>query len=450
MGEKLTNKDFDNIFREGINDIDTHPSEGFWIKASEDSLFNSTQAKKKAVGKWKLIAASLAAVVVVLSAYIIYQQKEINGISQRPVLDEKKSISQPIVSTISSHASQTQLSQPEQKTVNENSVVKLLPNIKYKKGTSTHTQVAQSNHNENIKISTSPSVATVADVGSNSKNGNNYTANNSPLKAVDNQNPQNNTSAFFSNSIQLLDGNYNSSISTNSSGLLIPADNIVPVQNNMKPESKSVLSKISVSLFYQPYLSDELLENQSADIVTYNNVSGNEEEVRPFIAGIKMGYDISKHWTVTTGCLYYNFIVGVSPTAIYAQKQQNGDVGYSFQTGMGAVTCPYISPNPNVGEAITVSGNEISNYISIPLQVKYNFITAGKWGFYLTAGVVANIVAYRKMAMHWEENNQSAGNATEGIDNSKKIYGSYYVAPAISYKVFKGISLFIEPSLQGS
>ncbi|HSY77665.1 MAG TPA: hypothetical protein VK890_12445 [Bacteroidia bacterium] len=448
MGEKLTNKDFDDIFREGINDMDTQPSESFWIKASEDSLFNSTQAKKKAVGKWKLIAASLAAAVVVLSAYIIYQQKEINGIGQRPVITEKKNIAQPIVSIISSNASQIQHPKPGQKTVTENTTVKPLPAIRYKKGTVT--QIVQSSNYTQNKISSPPSVPRVSGLASNSNNGNNFSSNNSGLNVVDNQNPQEDISAFSSNSIQLLNATYSSSITTNSSDLLIPADNIVPVQNNIKPEGKSFLSKLSVSLFYEPYLSDELLENQSADIVTYNNVSGNEEEVKPFIAGIKMGYDISKHWTVTTGCFYYNFTVGVSPTTIYAQKQQNGDVGYSFQTGMGAVTCPYINPNPNVGEAITVGGNEIANYISIPLQVKYNFITTGNWRFYLTAGVTANIVAYRKMVMHWEENTLSAGNATEGIENSKKIYGSYYFAPAISYSFLKQFSVFLEPSLQGS
>ncbi len=443
MGERLTNKDFDDIFRDSIGDVDTQPSEGFWIKASENSLFNSTQSKKKAVAKWKLIAASLTAAVVILAAYVFYMQGKLDNANKKLTIAEKKNTIPPGVT----------ISQLNNATASTSSIHKeITPPINQAVDVKNRSALVTNNARQN-----SFSNGSLPPLGTSKNHNNNHNVainnNASPANTIAyNQSAlQKDQGTISSNSIEFLNGSGNSSILANSAEELTINDNIIPVQNTIKTaEDKSVLSKMSVSLFYQPYLSDEPLENQSTDIVTYNNVSGNEEEVKPFIAGIKIGYDVSTHWTITTGCLYYNFTIGVSPTIIYAQKQQNGDVGYSFQTGMGSVTCPYVSSNPSAGDAITVSGNEVANYISIPLQVKYNFITARNWSFYLTAGIMANIVAYRKMDMHWEENNLNAGNAIEGIDNSRKIYGSYYFAPAISYKAFKGISLFMEPSLQGS
>jgi len=52
--------------------------------------------------------------------------------------------------------------------------------------------------------------------------------------------------------------------------------------------------------------------------------------------------------------------------------------------------------------------------------------------------------------MQWRDFNWEQGSAKEGIDNSKKVYTSYYFAPGARYNLLTGISVFFEPSLQGS
>src|ERR1700722_17729421 len=97
MSEKLTNNNIDDIFRDSISNMETQPSEGFWIKTSESALFKSTLARRKAVGRWKLVAAALAIALVSLSAYIIYMQKQIGDINQRLAIAEKQSAVPPSV-----------------------------------------------------------------------------------------------------------------------------------------------------------------------------------------------------------------------------------------------------------------------------------------------------------------------------------------------------------------
>lgn len=175
----------------------------------------------------------------------------------------------------------------------------------------------------------------------------------------------------------------------------------------------------------------------------------NEEESNPYMVGLRLGYDISSHWSVITGFYYYNYKVDISPVTIYAQQQQNGEVGYSLQTSLGSVNCQY-NGTPCIGDAMKINGTATARYFSIPLQVKYNFMNNHKIGFYLTGGATVNIVAYSKMNLHWQDFKWEVGDELEGIQSSKSIYASFYVAPGISYHFYKGFSLYLEPSVLGS
>lgn len=454
MKEKLTNSNLDKIFRDSIDNMETQPSEAFWVKASEDYLFKSNLAGQKALGRWKVTAAALGAAVILLSAYIIYMQSQISNINNRLAITEKKTGIHTNTARLSLNEKRIQsvFVQPQKIQNNKNKGTIISLAIKSKTHRAEITSVSEESINKpggfngstaNSKKYNRFSIAnTVAKPG---------TFKNSDASNLHNDEvTQTNIAAAGSpNDVEYLNAKSNTTLPQFNNSAVSITDNIIPVENYVRPLGSNILSRLSLSVFYEPYISDELLENESSDIITVNNVSANEEEVHPYMAGLRMGYDISKHWTISTGFLFYNFNVSVSPTTIYAQKQQDGTIGYSFQTSIGTVACP-TPVNASVGNYMIVSGEELANYISIPLHVKYNFFTHTRWGFYIDAGVMINIAVLREMNVSWQEYNSLSGNSTEGINNSQKVYGSYYFAPGISYQLFNKISIFFEPSLEGS
>lgn len=469
MSEKLTNDNLDDIFRNSIDNLETEPSENFWINASEDTLFKSTQAGKRSVFKWRMVAASLLVMLLGLSAYVVYLQRQLVVIKGK-------------LAGVEVNNGNTKVAQ--------NNVVASLHELKnVAKSSATNETSASSNNavdistEKPIPVNNNPTVISATVSNNNEAETNDNLAINSPIKKQDRHHthPLNyhsnpsiaaNSSAMSSNiyspitsaainntavpgnlqnELITLNANSISFIPINTTQQDIASDGIEPVQNYVRPldEKKRFLSRFSLSLFYEPYISDELLENESSDIVTYNNVSANEEEVNPFSLGLKASYDISRHFSIMLGCTYYNFNVSVSPTTIYAEKQSNGDIAYFFQTSVGTVQCPYAN-NTKAGDGIVVSGEEKVSYISIPLQLKYNFNPVNRLNFYVTGGIQGNVVITKRMDMHWQDFNWGQGNVIEGIDNRKKFYESYYVAPGISYRIIKGISIYLEPSLEGS
>jgi|GEM_PF-1777609 hypothetical protein len=469
MSEKLTNDNIDKIFRDSIDDVETQPSENFWINASEDALFKNNLANSKAISNWKLVAASLAAALVFISAYLIYTQKQLSNINKQLVAVKETSGNQnKDIALIPTNTSAAPVSAKQEKLqpvteqkehsakkhkVAASKVQYATQNaslLKKKMSAVSKHNIIASNTSQNIssvkkKILKSSSVSVVSNNSTQQNSINNVVITDQSESDV-----KSNNTTSANNLVALTNTDRVSIPLINNQATTITPDYIEPVQPEIKvAERKTLLSKMSISLFCEPYISDELIENEANDIVTINNVSANEEEVNPYTIGVKVSYDISKHWTITTGCLFYNFDVSVSPATIYAQKQSNGDVGYSFQTSVGTVSCPY-GANPSVGDFMVISGKEIVNYLSVPLQIKYNVLNTGNLGLYVSGGAMFNIVAYREMTMHWQDYAWNQGNATEGIDNSKKIYSSFYFAPGVSYRLFNTFSIFIEPSLQGS
>ncbi len=487
MSEKLTNNNIDDIFRNSIDNMETEPSESFWINASEDALFKSNLIKKRSINRWRIVAAVFSIAVMGLTAYIIYMQKQLNDVKSKLVAAEHVTYIQPAPvansTTVGTSAApvitKQATSQAEERSAkkvvkqqevkheiatNSNTSLKSVQPLvyekkKHKKHDHINASASTALNSTNVSSTAQPLVyerkrhkkhehgntITASAVNSNKvgNNGTVYTSTNEPIAS-------NASTTEVSEGPEFINVNGNNTIPQASALPLAISNNIEPVQSTVSSAArKNILSKLSVSLFFEPYISDELLENEATDIVTVNNVSANEEEAHPFVAGLKVDYNILKNLSITTGCLFYSFNVSVAPTTIYAQKQQNGEVGYSFQTSIGTVNCPYVK-SPKVGDGMVVSGEEKASYICIPIQLKYNFITNSKWGLYLTGGIEANIIALRQMDMQWRDFNWDEGNAKEGIDNSKKIYTSYYLAPGVRYNLYKGISIFLEPSLQGS
>lgn len=505
MSEKLTDKDIDKIFRDSVDNMATEPSESFWINASEDTLFKSTQAHTREVYKWKAIAYTLGAILLALSAYIVYTQRQVTGVKDQVNLLEKKigqipdnAAVQPTtqVATVL-HENKPAANAPAAISTTRETVA--TPHTAHQSKNIQHSQTIAHNFvtsktsanytaessiafnnkpvsaenkvaspgavvlNEPISPSTATNTLQKATTPPAAGNVDMATLNNTAEQTTSAENkPQQttastNTPAAAANNTTTTDATPKSITGASKSSLqTVPAkpltDSVTATtqQNGATATtgSKKFLSHLSASVFYEPYLADEFFENDASDNTVINNVVSSEEEVNPYQVGLRLGYDISSHLSVYTGCYFYNFKVSIQPTTIYAQ-QQNGQEKYYFQTSLGDVTCPYTTASTS-NNGIVINGIATADYISVPALLRYNFINTGKWKIYTTAGVIANIVIYKKMNVHWQDFAWDQGNAVEGISNSQMTSYSYYVSPGISYNCFKGFSVYIEPSIQGS
>ncbi|HTA81387.1 MAG TPA: outer membrane beta-barrel protein [Bacteroidia bacterium] len=439
MSKKPTNN-IDDVFRSSIENMETQPSDQFWLKASEDALFRSSQTNRKIIGKWKMIAAAMAIALVSLSAYVMYMQSEISRLNNKLNLKEEQHNSTIVAQNKISQTST--IIQPPVKEVEENiqpktvvsvAVIHKHSNTKKNKrnnvaikdgGTMSEAQVAKDLKDHSTSVTYSQTVSTVE-------------------TAVSNNNSEQNTNSNSDKSLALISA---------ANDVTIPQNDIsnpaIDYANDEKGVTKNTHSKFSVSVFYEFGISDELLENEASDNVVVNNsVVSSEEEVNPYKVGARVGYDISPRLSFVTGALFYNFKISFQPTTIIAQKLSNGEVGYSFQTSAGAVNCPY--DNPKLGDALVVKGTYTTNYISVPLYIKYVLLKRTNWNLYITGGVDINIVAYRQMNMHWQDLKWESGNTSEGMSDAAKTYYSAYFSPGITYRLFKQFSIYAEPSLQG-
>ena len=468
MNEKPTNN-IDDIFKSSLESIETEPSEGFWIKASEDALFKSNLAKRSELNKWKTTAYILGAAIVALAIYLIYSQEELSGIKKQLTKFQGNAVVQSRSQKTGQNSEQVtvnnnkenpvaQVTEPlPKKATNGNVILSSAITVNTDKGNNTPKQHVINNAVQSIAVSSA-----------NSKNSSSSNVTNNAVVGDLSQQSQssdirqntlgNSRAEIENNSITAEDRTDTNSVN-GTPETLTPivsktnkADSTTAsaLTNNQQPaDKKSIWSKLSASIFYAPYISDELFESESADNTTINNETANEEEVNPYMLGARFGYDISSKWSIVTGLYYYSFQVAVSPITIYAQQRQSGDVGYSLQTSMGTVECEY-NGTPNVGDAMKVNGTATAHYLSIPFQIKYSFINSTKFIFYLTGGAAVNMVAYRKMSLHWQDFNWDEGDELEGIESSESIYYSFYAAPGISYKFNKCFSVYFEPSIMGS
>ena len=456
MIKKPTNT-IDDIFRDSIENMETPPSESFWIKTSEEALFKSNLADKKAIGKWKLVAAALAIVLVSLSEYVIYMQREIGKLSNKVNVINKEIVSGPVTRANITIDKRVEASNDITIVNKENSdkteIHSAFSNIPKRNSlNSSEGYISRARSKKGTSVVMNHKVKKHFGRNSHINNINKVivTPDNDLIATSSGKNTDNNRTGNYSNKEVTLKGISNLYLPMANTAEVPIMDNMFTITEDSPSKKQSLLSRLSVSLFYEPYITDELFENDATDITTVNSVVSSEEEAKPYIAGMRVEYKISPHLSILTGCSFYDFKVSVDPTTIFAQKMSNGEISYAFHTSVGTVNCPYSAANAYVGDAIIVKGMYTSNYVSIPVYIKYNFLRNSNWNVYLIGGVNANMVVYRKMDMHWQDSRWDQGDAIEGIAGPSNVYGSLYFSPGISYMLYKGLSIYAEPSLQSA
>jgi hypothetical protein len=135
-------------------------------------------------------------------------------------------------------------------------------------------------------------------------------------------------------------------------------------------------SRFAFTAFMAPDYTEYILKNDRKN--SYDNKAGIEKREHSdlsFAAGALLAYGLGKKLSIQSGIIYSSTDISISPTSIYAEKDNNGSIKYRYNTSAGyGYLLPGFSISPAVGDSLFADGaNHTLQYISIPVLVKYRF-----------------------------------------------------------------------------
>jgi len=471
------------IFRAALGGMQIEPSEKFWNSALHSIIDREKALARKSTGTWKTVSFFLGAGIILFCIHDMWTYNKMNKIEQE-------------VAAIKN-------SEPSS-VIKENTVVTI---SKSNVSEEANSRIASSTGNSVIKNSNTSVPANKAfiktSVGQILNKGNQYalqqvfasgastSVSNSPatqnipnevIVAGQGNNPVTNQSTVFVNNegskVTVASGNVSeepnkiNTLSTKNNSKVVIAKQQDSSQVSTKqttsdsgsgllamnepPKPKiNVAHKFSVSAFFAPGGISDFLEdrdNDNTDGITVNSLKDRETDLFSYEAGIKMGLDISNKFSIHAGLYYYMYTYNIKQSIITAQMQHDGSVGYSIVTSSGVVEMPYYAaPLPKVGDSIKVHGNSSRGYLGVPIELSYNAITHNKLGVYLLGGFSANIIHDAVTNLSWQNTLLQDGNASvQNVQGLALIDFSYDLGFGVTYKLWRGISVYVEPYLQGS
>lgn len=484
MSSKHQDNDIDRLFKNAIEPVETEPSDKFWNRAYDNIIKTEGRVNNNQVRRWKVIAYTLAAFVIILAFFTFYMNGKINTIQKQVTEVEKNQVAPIAHENESNNGSIT--------TTHNNTAIAQL------------NTTPAGNNNTSIVVVTNPvtsgSSNTPNTVGAATTTISSTISNSTPLvsSVVKNYStPGSNNTGTASTPVnsgspvnQMLPGNYYSKADSNTviSEINKPASttsehkdsnaiaqqtpavapvkkDTIPALAETKPTSDTVstqmrrtrashikfsLSNLYASAFFAPGLTVEnIKDNDSWDNVTAGDVKSHEDGQFNYSSGVKAGFDITKHISVLTGLNYYSSSFSIQPTIIHAQWYNN-TASYLMVTSAGTVDIP-CPGYQTIGDSIKASGTSTAAYISIPLQARYTFNNSHKLGLYADAGVTANFLINNNVDAYWQTTSLTEGHASipscEGLENS---FYNYTLGFGLSYKLMNNLSVFGEPEFRGA
>jgi hypothetical protein len=473
MSDNYKDQDIEKlIFGGALASGSIEPSEGFWNKAYEDILQREGSLSRKRVLRWKTGFYAMAAIALLMVWYGVSMRNEVNDIKQQvntlssssTIMNQNITLKE-AAKTIENSSSATKNTSTKEEishitVTNSKSPLKPENNLvtSYNKRTWLATQKQNSKANLTIITNSGLSQTENSNIAVTKENndGNktiSIPGNNSQQAPASNALPTNSPSTPTA-SIQ----NDNTPV-INKKLDSATANSVVDTVNSTFTVKKPVtlagiLSKISVSAFYAPGITDDFLSTKNNDptnAITADELKTHQDGDGTMAIGLRVSYDISDKWTIQTGCYYSKYSYNINPTVIYAQQQENGQVGYAINTSSGTDFIPNSSVPAHLGDSIQVRGNSSRGYISIPLQVKYKFWAGTRLSFYVDAGFSVNMANYEQTSLHWENTAFQEGDVSiNDIYGLNSIQYSYNLGFGAAYLVRRGLSVYTEPFVNGA
>jgi Outer membrane protein beta-barrel domain len=227
-------------------------------------------------------------------------------------------------------------------------------------------------------------------------------------------------------------------------------DSLPIVSNTQSSKSKKQQNnkaKFTLTAFAAPDYSAYRLENDERS--NYDNKTGIEKRERSDISstvGVLLGYQIGNKITIQSGITYSSSNISISPTKIYAEKNNSGTVKYRYNTSSGyGYILPSFSALPAVGDSLFANGaNHTLRYISIPISLKYK-LGNKKLTFNPGVGLTFNFLSKATLTTDVEDRFNRETEYITKLESIKKFAYSLILTPEVQYQLSKNWSITAMP-----
>ena len=218
-------------------------------------------------------------------------------------------------------------------------------------------------------------------------------------------------------------------------------------QSSKNKKQQKNNSRFTLTAFVAPDYSAYRLENDERS--NYDNKTGIAKRERSDISstvGVLLGYKIGKKITIQSGITYSSSNISISPTKIYAEKDNSGTVKYRYNTSFGyGYLLPSFSTSPAVGDSLFANGaNHTLRYISIPIIAKYK-IGNKKLTFHPGVGVTVNFLTKATLTTDVEDRFNRETEYITKLESIKKVGAGLIITPEVQYQLSKKISISAMP-----
>jgi hypothetical protein len=480
MNSKHPDKDIDSIFKDAIDPAETEPSDKFWNRTFEDIIKRENNVYGKQMRRWKVISYTLGAAIIILAFYTFYIHGRINKVEKQITEVEKKeaiaagneNINSKAIATADNKI--TAILNKQLRTNHENGRAATVAGKSYTVAYASNDTPATINKNINTEHNT-PEGLTRMNPNNSNPGSNNVGADKNPLNSSYGFGHKTLPGDYYSDTtgssiVSKNSSSVSASFSPDSSLIAQNEKPAVTMQNETTPKlflnqpvadtlaqavqrsgtkgRNKYLSHIFISALFSPELSDNIItDNNPSGNVTANNIKAGEKDGLTYTTGLKLGYDLSKHWSILTGAYYHASSFSILPTVVHAQWQGSLE-SYSIVTSAGSVEMPsYISQYTN--GSINTSGNSSWAYMGIPLQARYDFLPGNNFDFYAEGGFATNILLQTQTNINWSTPLYEGVCHMNNCDGLQNIFFVYNMGIGATYYITKGLSIFAEPGIQG-
>lgn len=448
MSNKQEDNEIDRFFRDSIDNIETEPSDRFWNKAYEGILKNENKGYEQRLMLWRGISVVLALSVSALIAYNIYTNHKVTTIEKQIATIEHKEVQipaqkvQPVNNPSTLLAKNAAQQEKNQSSQNGTMAHETMPArnasimLGYKVNRNGPWQTTARHHQH----SSQDIAYSDAKHGSNSEMYDRSAIKN--IIYLDERTPSEITMHTLAKTDSAL-----SALDASDSLYMVPIGPPVAGVSHRK-----ILSKLSVNAFGAPSIVRQTMkDNNPNDNISIGDIQSKEHQQSGYSAGINLGFDLSPRFTLEAGLCYRVYKYTISPTTVDVNTDELGD-GYSFATSSGTIYMPYIPAYTSTGydTTATANGHIIRSYVSIPLRLKYNFLSSPRFGVYISAGGAANVLVYNYANVHCQNTWGQEDVYVYDMEGATPVNFSYLLGLGAELKLGRGFAIYAEPTYMGA
>jgi len=188
-------------------------------------------------------------------------------------------------------------------------------------------------------------------------------------------------------------------------------------------------------------------DNQNQNQEDGNNVSEDQDAGHySWSAGIKMGYDLTKHWTLRGGVAYTAYRFPIASKTIYTNPA-TAPGSYRIVTSAGVAE--FDDENNNDSLQIEENSYQSLSYWSVPLQGYYRF-GSGNVSFFAGAGLSPHFLGSANAHLQLTDENDEETFVDQDIQEIRRFGMGYNVGFGMNYRMRNRFMLTTEPYLNGN